>query len=68
MAAVNEPPTAAQISVYMAQIGSKGGVIGGKRKLAARKAARVDYEPFPFQQLQSSRVYRYRSESDCQIP
>ena len=43
------PPTAAQISAYMAQMGSKGGKIGGKlrlktmtsraRKAVAKKAA-----------------------------
>ena len=35
---VNPPPTAIQISAYMAQIGSKGGKIGGKRRLVTMSA------------------------------
>lgn len=48
---VNAPPTAAQISAYMAEIGRRGGKIGGKRRLEtmtdtkrsaiARKAAQA---------------------------
>jgi hypothetical protein len=46
-----QPPTRAQISLFMAQLGRKGGKIGGKRRLEtlssqqrkriAQKAARV---------------------------
>jgi hypothetical protein len=35
---VNVAPTASQISVYMAQIGAKGGKIGGKRRLVTMTA------------------------------
>ena len=34
----NPPSTAIQISAYMAQIGSKGGKIGGKRRLVTMTA------------------------------